>query len=292
MSCDSLQVVPSWLQKVWSRDYIKQSFRAPRSTDTDNIVRYLQGRNLCVDMRLTQKREELKSKASLDELSVDDLSILLEFDCFAGVTKSDKDGQGRDAVSWYTIFSFPPSLSGDGNKAVNPQSIYHDILKGTASTEDRGIAVPEVPATEDANKPLVWLEFDVDTEGKELEERWVQMSIPTAESRPQASPDVASREDVSFDRGEKEGTPCMMVVVDGRFAYVRDLTARDQLFEKFGQRPLEEVVLDDTVPLSDKQALFGCEFSCGICNGSTNPADWSVEFSTHPWTEGKAPSFL
>ena len=53
---DSLTPVPFWLQGCWRRAYIKQSFRPPRQIDEDNLVRYVQGPRLCLDMRLLKNR--------------------------------------------------------------------------------------------------------------------------------------------------------------------------------------------------------------------------------------------
>jgi hypothetical protein len=143
--------VPTWLQGVWERAYITQTFRKPKTIDDANLVRYVQTPILCADMRLTHERTQLRER-SLHTCTLKDLRLIAEAECFAGATQVTSN-KGQEIVSWYPVYQFPPSLEDD------PHEAWCAVQQGTARTEDVG-AVKIIPG---ASKSEVWLEQDVDT---------------------------------------------------------------------------------------------------------------------------------
>eukprot|EP00928_Gymnodinium_smaydae_P074077 TRINITY_DN57160_c0_g1_i1.p1 TRINITY_DN57160_c0_g1~~TRINITY_DN57160_c0_g1_i1.p1 ORF type:complete len:297 (-),score=42.52 TRINITY_DN57160_c0_g1_i1:141-1031(-) len=280
--------VPIWLQGLWSRDYIKQSFREPRQTDVDNIVKYMQGDVFCVDMRMTRACHAMKEVASsIESYSLDDLKLLLELDCFAGMTTVHTDSKGNQVVSWHSVFSFPPNPPywQDAKSNELLQDLKNEIMNGTAMTEDRGIAI--VTDGDSGGQAPAWLELDVATEGSELEERWVSAaSTGSADGKPKATRNEADSKESAVRAGFS-----VLVTCGDHFAYVRDMDGRTRqvLHEKFGERSARDVIEDESVPMCDKRMLFGAEFSYGSCNGSDRVSDWVIEHSTLPFKVGKHP---
>ena len=133
--------VPSWLQGVWHREYIKQTFRPPKRIDSDNRVRYVQAKHLCADVRFTSPNAA--SSKGLAALSVTELKELAKVECFAGCTQVHLDAAGREVVSWFPIFQFPPDPSAD------PVRLWAALSKGRLETEDkvRKVSATSAPTT-------------------------------------------------------------------------------------------------------------------------------------------------
>ena len=109
--------IPGWLVGTFSRDYIKQTFRAAKLVDSDNLVRYIQSAGtkqggFCADMRITtsadragSKREALRSSGThIDDYQLEDLQTLVDeqqWECFAGVGSVRREKAGGETHRKY-----------------------------------------------------------------------------------------------------------------------------------------------------------------------------------------------
>jgi hypothetical protein len=148
----SVPTVPQWLQGCWRRAYIHQHFRQPKKIDEDNIVFYIQGPRLAIDLRLLQ-----------DRIS----STKEQMECFAGLTRcSSPRDQQLPVVSWFPLFEFPSPAEDDGSHSnINLAAKVAAVASSQMSAEDQGLAKLEEGG-------CAWIERDVPTGGSELEERW------------------------------------------------------------------------------------------------------------------------
>ena len=140
--------IPLELQGCWRREYIKQTFREPRATDTLAETWYLQaGNGLCIDCRI-------------------DPTCGNDHDCFLGIAFWDSE---KSVLNWHPLVT----LTGvpQENIAITQKFLHERIEKAIGNpsvTEDRG----RVTWIE---KGSVWLETDVEKGSEVLEEKWVRL---------------------------------------------------------------------------------------------------------------------
>lgn len=162
LSLPALPPLPPGLTACWRREYIKQSFRPPRATDSDEAsavgVRYVQSAHpagLCVDLRM--------------DVGGGDTSCT---DCFAGLALWHEESQ---VLSWHPVVtSSEAAPTADSDLASLFRARAEELAAGVSAggvvpSEDRARIV-----WQDAQKSA-WLELDVDGGATVLEEKWVRM---------------------------------------------------------------------------------------------------------------------
>ena len=152
--------IPLELQGCWRREYIKQTFRKPRATDTEGETWYLQAANgLCIDCRIDRTGGK-------------------DYDCFLGIAFWDSK---KSVLNWHPLVTLTdvPQLMSRGestkqeNIAVSQKFVHEGIekaIKNPNATKDRG------RVTWIDND--VWLETDVERGSEVLEEKWVRLKDP------------------------------------------------------------------------------------------------------------------
>eukprot|EP00933_Yihiella_yeosuensis_P085088 TRINITY_DN9988_c1_g1_i6.p1 TRINITY_DN9988_c1_g1~~TRINITY_DN9988_c1_g1_i6.p1 ORF type:complete len:267 (-),score=51.98 TRINITY_DN9988_c1_g1_i6:361-1161(-) len=163
-------LIPKSLCGCWKREYIKQSFRAPRATDKQpegGVVWYLQSSTgVCVDVRV-------------------DLTGGGDHDCFVGIALWDGE---ESILNWHSVVTYVATATeGGGTKTKTDagkllQDVAARALKAPHATEDRGCV-----KWEDASQSS-WIETAVDGGSDVLEERWLRNS---AENKQDVDVDVA-----------------------------------------------------------------------------------------------------
>mmetsp|Transcript_2158 Transcript_2158/g.4554 ORF Transcript_2158/g.4554 Transcript_2158/m.4554 type:complete len:279 (+) Transcript_2158:39-875(+) len=155
-----LPPVPAWLQGCWRREYIQQSFRAPKAVDKaeEGVALYLQGEHVCIDIRVNVVEQNHAAERGDAAASSEDY-----LDCFAGVA-IEADG----IINWHPIITSSSSVDLiDHSKVL---SWLHQTSVDPTNTEDRG-KVMEMRA-DDAGVVESWLEVDPEGGSERLEEKW------------------------------------------------------------------------------------------------------------------------
>mmetsp|Transcript_18042 Transcript_18042/g.50108 ORF Transcript_18042/g.50108 Transcript_18042/m.50108 type:complete len:281 (-) Transcript_18042:234-1076(-) len=163
-----LKSVPRWLQGCWRREYIRQTFREPKPTDTaeETVVFYLQGERLCVDIRINTAAQRKASDAW--GAAVD--SGVPFVDCFAGVAVQEElPGDGGEVMNWHPLFSLPGDAFQIDDEGV--RTWLAKVQSAPSATEDRGRVHEKTQTASGAVE--AWLEFDVEGGSGVYEERWV-----------------------------------------------------------------------------------------------------------------------
>ena len=152
--------VPPVLTGCFVRDYIKQSFRAPRNTDKNYVegfsaggkTWYLQSSlncGLCVDARV-------------------DCTGGGDHDCFLGVALWNAE---QEVVNWHPVvgYGMPTGKAAGGNLLTQLINTVASAVVAPAETADCGRVTWEAENSRD-----VWVETDVQGGAEVLEERWVR----------------------------------------------------------------------------------------------------------------------
>jgi len=237
--------IPTWLVGLWSRSYIKQNFRDAKTVDNQGSeVLWLQGMALCVDMRIPYTLQEAKATGKfqgrgLADYTVEDVALLEEQECFAGSTRVLNTLQGDEIIEWRPLMEYP------GGAPWPSAEDYTTMITASRATPDRGVA--RQLGVDPTSTRVSWLEHDVETLGKKLEEKW-EMEPGTGAAQIDPS-ELSSVTDI--ERG------AMFLRVGKRFARIQ--------------------------MASPGSPGWQAEFSQGIINGA---GEWVVELSTLPHLEG------
>jgi len=163
-------VPPSELCVCFERDFVRQTFRAPRPLDQQtgadaggSGVRYLQlqASGLCIDLR--QDRQGEAHEAFLG---------LAAWDASAAV------------LNWHPVIEFGKNVDlGPSGEATLPsllERVAASAAQTPSGTEDRGKVMWEADGG-------AWIETDVDGGAGILEERWVVMRAEADSGSPEAA---------------------------------------------------------------------------------------------------------
>lgn len=267
--------LPAWLSASWQRTYIKRATPDGPLGEPDSSVevRYLQtlAGGHAFDLRIQSGFTFPEDVKSVTELTLEQLQMLAApgaIEGFAGVTTSEPAAGDAWLFRWHAAFCFPPQLS----SSDEPQLVIDQIASSQHETSDIGRAVPRMPSVR--SKPVVeWHEYAPDSS---YEEQWQILNGYFKQGAHLAAM-----------RPAQSGTgACWLAILGNTFAFVRDID-RDSLPAAARDRPLDEVLADDTIPLAIKQLVLDCEFSFGFF-GQGGGVGGVVERSSLPWRRGVA----
>jgi len=236
------------------------------------VVRYLQTAvdGHAFDLRIPSSLVLPDGVSSTADLNIEQLLVLASIEAFAGITIAEPHAQGTK-LSWHAAFLFPPALRDHDS----PHAVLTAILDNSHETGDVGICTPTVPSSR--SKPVVrFLETAPDASYEEewlLLEGFSKQGAHVAAMRPARSGETGA---------------CWLAILGNTFGFVRDLDRSDELLtDAVRNRPISDVLTDDSIALGTKQRLLDCEFSFGYF-GQGGGVGGVVELSSLPWQKGVA----
>ena len=271
----SPEALPAWLTATWTRSYIRRGTAgALGEPDSSVDVRYIQtlAGGHAFDLRVAQSFALPATVTGIDDLSIDDLKVLASgaVEAFAGVTTA-VPGSGEWTFRWHAALLYPPLLGADDT----PETLFESIRAGEHETSDVGLAVPTVPKGRGKRPVTRWLEHPPDGS---YEEEWLMFEHYSK----QGAHVAAWRPPMP---GSGVGT-CWLAILGNTFGFVRDID-RAALPAEVKDRPLAEVLDDDSISLAAKRKLLDADFSFGRF-GQNGGVGGVVEMSSLPWRKGVA----
>lgn len=146
------------------------------------------------------------------------------------------------------------------------------VAAGSHETADVGVASPTAPASR--REPVKhWMEHAPDGS---YEEDWRLLG----EYRRQGAHLAAVR------RADEGCGACWLAILGNTFAFARDVD-RAALPAAARNRPVAEVLADESIPLEARRRLLDCDFCFGSF-GQGGRVGGVVERASHPWRRGAA----